>query len=216
MLPLLCLLISLLGSSSASTFEIGGLAIARNLKWKKSEKIRDAVNQLNNSYIKVVGHNTHLEPRRVYTIQLLRDPSVQLAVPRKKLRQLSRIMIYDYSSIHRTMMMAKFNVLIRNPLNHIIVLPFFDEKLGGMQNAIKTRYGNIGRYYNLKLSDWPLIMLLVKWSDESSSRYLGANGLKENLYFIKQNIPNVLWSPMKHNLLKWAKTQNDPCITPVF
>ena len=93
----LSILILLIGWTAAIDFEVGEYVIVRNLKWKIDESIRDAVMQLNNSVAKFMSHNTHRSERHEFTVQSLEDPPVQLAVPRKKLQHLSRMMIYDYS-----------------------------------------------------------------------------------------------------------------------
>ena len=46
-----------------------------------------------------MSHYTPLEPRREFTIQLAKDPSVKLAVPIKKLRHLPSIKICDYFNV---------------------------------------------------------------------------------------------------------------------
>ena len=204
LLPVLVLILFVM-----SSFEIGQLAITRNLKWKKDETIREAVHKLNNSYVKIISHNTHLEPRREYTIQLVEDPSVQLAVPKKKLRHLSRIMVYDYSNERVGLLMQKYYELTSNPVNHVIVLPFYSAELEGL---IQYRYGNIYRNYVWNLVESTYNILFTRRYDigDINAPILTVAPLRDSLKFIAKHIPNELWVPMKRKLFKWINTKNDP------
>ena len=192
----------LIGWSAAVDFKVGEYVIVRNLKWKTDESIHDAVMQLNNSIAKIMSHNTHRSERDEFTVQSLEDPPVQLAVPRKKLQHLSRMMIYDYSASSHVWMMQKFNELIQNPLNHVCVLPVPRKSF---EHIIQRRYGHLDHPNVLKLDKLTCSILFTRRCEYST---LGANELSNALQFMSRNIPNVLRSQLKQDMLKWAKRQN--------
>ena len=212
----LCILCFCIGCLAAINFSVGEVVIARNLKWKKDERIHEAVHRLNNSYVKIISHNTHLEPRKEFTIQLLEDSSIRLAVPKKKLRHLSQIVVYDYSNATFGLLISKFNELADNPLNHVIVLPFFPNKFCSLLLSGRGWYmwrdSRMQRNHVLNLMERRLEYdnLLFTAKYRANGPPMTATRLWKALHFMEQNIPKELWVAMKQKIIKWAQTQSDP------
>ena len=190
---------------SVSAFEVGEIVIVRNLKWKRDKSVRAAVTALNNSMVKIVDHNTSRSERHEFTIKSLQNPSVHLMVPKKKLQRLSRIMVYDYSNQSAILMMQKFNELIQDPSNHVVVLPLWPTEFG---TAIKRQCGNLDPPRFLNLIDWTSNILMTR---KFEFRPLDASALSKALNYMEQHIPNELERLMKQEMFKWARTQNGTC-----
>ena len=202
------------GWSAIATFEVGEFVIVRNLKWKTDESTRAAVMQLNNSIVKILSQNTRRSERHEFTIQSLEDPSVQLAVPRKKLQHLSRIMVYDYTNCSLDLLMLKIEDLIQDPSNHVVVprLPLPPANFAKLGKMLKDRYGRLDPPNVLEMIDPLNVLQTTLMTRTLGSWYprLDANALSQALNFMSKEIPKELKLSMKQKMLEWAMTQDAP------
>ena len=183
-------------------FEVGELVIVRNLKLKgdeSPESIRAAVTALNNSIVKITYCDDSGQKRHEFTIQSLEDPSLQLMVPPKKLKHLSRIMVYDYTNSSANLMLLTFKELRQDPSNHVMVLPlyppFFLQRLHGVRDPSNV--------FNLTALTCDVLM-----TRKSGVLGLDATKLSNALNYLQKHIPNELKYRMKQEMDKWLKTKN--------
>ena len=186
---LLQLIVFLSGLSDFASFDVGKVVIVQKLKPQHDPQLNTLVLRMNNSWVRIIHREEKQGGRHEFTIQLLNDLSVRLRVPRKKLQNLSRIIVYDFSNSFLLMMNRKFMELIGTKY---VMLPSMCQIRGNVKKSEILREPNV---------------LFTRHWNVSSLRGVD---LKRAINTIHDSIPQNISSSMIKSLLQWVHRMKDP------